>query len=79
VRPAPQRIDPAAEADQVARLHAYRDARDPGQVAAALDGLSRAAHGSDNVVPRIRGCVEAHATLGEIAATLRAEWGEHRE
>ncbi len=77
-RPAPQQIDPRAEADQVARLAAWRGARDAAPLAAALAELHAAATGTANVLPRIRLCAEAGATLGEIAGQLRSAWGEYR-
>ena len=40
---------------------------------------TRAARGGDNLVPPIIAAVEAHATLGEIADTLRGVFGEHRD
>jgi methylmalonyl-CoA mutase N-terminal domain/subunit len=77
-RPAPQQIDPRAEADQVSRLVAWRTAREPEPLAAALGELDEAARGTANVLPIIRRCAEAGATVGEIAAQLRSAWGEYR-
>ncbi len=77
-RPAPQVIDPDLEAEQVRRTRAVRERRDPDRTAASTEALRAAAAGTENVVPRIRECVEADVTLGEIAATLRAVWGEFR-
>jgi methylmalonyl-CoA mutase, N-terminal domain len=76
--PAPQAIDPQLEADQVARTRAVRESRDPAVLAATMDALHAAAAGTENVLPRIRACVEASATLGEISHALRDVWGEHR-
>ncbi|HJT63211.1 MAG TPA: methylmalonyl-CoA mutase family protein [Candidatus Limnocylindria bacterium] len=77
-RPQPQVIDPAAEREQAERTAAVRTARDPDTAAASLDALGTAARGTENLLPRIRACVEADVTLGEIADALRAAWGEHR-
>ncbi len=77
-RPAPQVIDPDLEADQVRRTRAVRERRDADRAAATAERLRAAAAGTENVVPRIRDCVEADVTLGEIATTLRAVWGEFR-
>ena len=77
-RPAPQSIDPDLEARQIARTRALRAARDPSVADAAVEALSRAAAGTENVLPRIRACVEANVTLGEISGALRRVWGEHR-
>jgi methylmalonyl-CoA mutase N-terminal domain/subunit len=77
-RPAPQVIDVGAEARQVARTRALRASRDATQAAAALDAISRAAAGTENLLPRMRTAVEAGVTLGEISNALRSVWGEHR-
>ena len=42
----------------------------------ALDAVERAARGGDNLVPPVIDAVERRATLGEIADTLRAVFGE---
>jgi len=77
-RPQPQLIDPALEAEQVARTAAVRARRDPAAAVAALERLAAAASGTENLLPRIRACVEADVTLGEISSALRAAWGEYR-
>jgi methylmalonyl-CoA mutase N-terminal domain/subunit len=77
-RPAPQAIDPELEARQVQRLRDVRARRDATAAAAAVAALESAAAGTENVLPRIRACVEADVTLGEVANALRRVWGEHR-
>jgi methylmalonyl-CoA mutase N-terminal domain/subunit len=77
-RPAPQAIDPDEERRQVERTRAVRAARDQQAADAALESLAGAARGTENLLPRIRTCVEARVTLGEISDALRAAWGEHR-
>jgi methylmalonyl-CoA mutase, N-terminal domain len=77
-RPAPQAIDPELEARQTARTRALRERRDAGAADAAVASLESAAAGTENVLPRIRACVEANVTLGEIAWALRRTWGEYR-
>ena len=78
LRPSPQAIDPAAEARQVARTRALRAGRDAAAAAGALSALETAAAGTENLLPRIRACVEADLTLGEISDALRRAWGEYR-
>jgi len=78
LRPAPQVIDPQLEARQVERTRALRATRDPSVVDAAIEALAQAAAGTENVLPRIRACVEADVTLGEVSHALRRVWGEHR-
>ena len=77
--PALQRIDPALEREQVARLQAVRASRDEAAWAASLDRLEAVARGSDNIVPAMIEAVKAQATLGEISDRLREVWGEYRE
>ncbi len=72
-------IDPAIERRQAERLRALRAGRRRADWQAALDGVSRAASGGDNLVPAIIAAVRARATVGEISDTLRAVFGEFRE
>jgi methylmalonyl-CoA mutase N-terminal domain/subunit len=73
------RIDPALERQQVARLQALRAQRNNAQVKAVLHRLEHAARGSENLMPLLLEAVECYATLGEIADTLRAVFGEYQE
>ena len=77
-RPEPQRIDPETERRQVERTRVVRAARNKAAADEALERLTGAAAGTENVLPRIRACVEANVTLGEIAHGLRSVWGEYR-
>ena len=74
-----QRIDPAGERDQIARVQRLRAERDGVAHEASLRRLGETARGDDNLVPLIIEAVKARATLGEISDTLRAAFGEHRE
>jgi len=71
------RIDPAIERDQIARLAAFRAARDGARVEARLAEVRQAAEGTANVIPVFVEAVDAGATLGELAAVLRAVFGTH--
>jgi methylmalonyl-CoA mutase N-terminal domain/subunit len=73
------RVDPLLEQQQIERVRALRAQRDASQVTAALQRLHTAAQGSANLMPLLINAVEAYATLGEIADTLREVFGEHRE
>jgi (2R)-ethylmalonyl-CoA mutase len=73
-----QVIDPAIEAEQVARLAAWRAARDQKEVAAALAELERAAREGRNVMEPSIACAKAGVTTGEWGATLRGVFGEYR-
>ncbi len=79
VHPPLQRIDPARELEQVARVRRLRETRDADAWGAAMDRLANAADGEENLLPPIIDAVNAHATLGEISDRLRLAWGEHRE
>jgi len=72
-------IDPETERTQIARVRRVRTERDAGAWRAALDRVTTAAGGADNLVPPIVQAVEAHATVGEIADALRGVFGEHQE
>ncbi len=72
-------IDAAIEARQIERLRSVRASRDQGAWRSALDAVSAAARGTDNLVPAVLGAVEAHASVGEISDAMRAVFGEHRE
>ena len=74
-----QRIDPAVEADQAARVAALRSARDAAAARAALDAVQDAARDATNLVPPIVAAVEARATVGEIADALRSVFGEYQD
>ncbi|MEP6783214.1 MAG: methylmalonyl-CoA mutase family protein, partial [Acidobacteriota bacterium] len=73
------RVDPQLEVQQVQRVQRVRQVRDRARWTAALDAVRAAALNTDNLVPSIVTAVEAHATVGEIADTLRGVFGEYRE
>jgi methylmalonyl-CoA mutase N-terminal domain/subunit len=72
-------LEPALEAEQRDRVRALRTRRDEPRWKAALAGVEHAARGSDNLVPAIIAAVEANGTVGEIADTMRAVFGEFKE
>ncbi len=67
-----------AEADQIARLKAWRNERDARAVETALDQLRRAAKSGANIMPASIACAKAGVTTGEWGAALRAAFGEYR-
>jgi len=73
------KIDESIREKQMKRLNDVRQSRNADAVRAALDNLSRAARGDENMMPHILAAVECYATLGEISDTLRSCWGEYRE
>ena len=72
-------IDEAAAERQVSGVRALREERDAARVSAALDGVRRAAEGSDNLMPLLLEAARADATLGEMCDALRDVWGEYQE
>ena len=73
------RIDPEIERRQIDRVRAVRASRSERAWRDALDGVERAARGTDNLVTPIVAAVEQRATLGEIADTMRNVFGEYRD
>jgi len=73
-----QTVSEEAEASQIARLRAWRAARDDAAVATALDELRRAAATGRNIMPASIACAKAGVTTGEWAFELRSAFGEFR-
>ncbi len=71
-------VDPAIEERQIERVRALRARRNPRAWRAALDRVAEAARSGVNLMPPILEAVEALATVGEIADTLRQVFGEYR-
>ncbi len=71
-------VDPAVEADQIARLEAWREARDDAAVKAALTDLAEAARNDANIMPPSIAAAKAGVTTGEWGAAMRAVFGEYR-
>ena len=72
-----QRIDASIERAQVDRLRAFRERRDGARVETALAAVRAAAEGTANLMPPFIEAVDAGASVGEIAALLRAVFGTH--
>ncbi len=71
-------VDPATEAQQIARLEAWRTERDAGAVKTALAALRAAADKGENIMPASIIAARAGVTTGEWAAQMRAVYGEYR-
>ncbi|NSX56848.1 protein meaA [Parasulfitobacter algicola] len=70
--------DKDAEEDQVARLNAWREARDAQAVKAALDDVREAARtGANIMLPSIK-AAKAGATTGEWGDVVRSAFGQYR-
>jgi (2R)-ethylmalonyl-CoA mutase len=66
------------EEGQIARLNAWRAARDNVAVKKSLDALGRAAADGSNIMPASIACAKAGVTTGEWGAALRKVFGEYR-
>ncbi len=72
------RVDPAVEAEQIARLNDWRDTRDAGAVDAALADLRAAASKGENIMPASIAAAKAGVTTGEWANEMRQIHGQYR-
>jgi len=72
-----QRVDARVERDQVARLLAFKAARNDALVQRRLADVRGAAAGTANLMPHFIEAVDAGATLGEICDVLRGVFGTH--
>jgi ethylmalonyl-CoA mutase len=73
-----ERVDPAAEGEQIARLEQWRKERDQAAAKRALDQLRKVAATTDNLLPASIEAVKAGVTTGEWADALREAFGEFR-
>jgi methylmalonyl-CoA mutase N-terminal domain/subunit len=74
-----QRGDEDLERKQVERLRALRIKRDVAKWQASLTSLEDRARNGGNLMPAILNAVESWASVGEIAGTMRAVFGEYHE
>jgi methylmalonyl-CoA mutase N-terminal domain/subunit len=72
-------LDADIERQQIERVRVVRASRDADRHQRALAAVSAAARDGQNLVAPIVTAVEAFATVGEIADTLRQVFGEHNE
>jgi (2R)-ethylmalonyl-CoA mutase len=70
--------DPAAEADQISRLQAWRKARDSAAVTAAIAALRQACATGENIMPPSIACARAGVTTGEWGEVIRTAFGQYR-
>ncbi|MEL6577506.1 MAG: protein meaA, partial [Pseudomonadota bacterium] len=71
-------VDPGVEADQIARLEAWRAGRDQGAVERALAELTEAARSGGNIMPASIAAAKAGVTTGEWGRVMRDAFGEYR-
>jgi len=71
------RVDDSIRKHQIEKISKLKSERNNQAVSEALSQLSSAAKGTESLMPFILAAVENYATLGEIANTLRAIFGEY--
>jgi len=71
-------VDEGVEADQIARLEAWRASRDTTACEKALAALEQDARNNANIMEASIACAKAGVTTGEWGATLRRVFGEYR-
>jgi len=70
-------FNPVVERLQKEKLAQLKKERDNDAVKLALDGVRRAASGSENLLPPLLEAVKSYATIGEICDVLREIFGEY--
>lgn len=71
------RVDDSIRTVQIDKINKLKAERNQKEVDEALSILAEHAKGKENLMPDIIRAVEAYATLGEIANTLRDVFGEY--
>ena len=72
------RIDDSIQKTQSEKIEALKSKRDNDAVGICLNKLKNAASTHENIMPIVIEAVENFCTLGEIADTLRAVFGEYK-
>ena len=73
------KVSDEVEKSQILKLKKVKQNRDNLAVKLALENLTVAAKGTDNLMPHILSAVHKYASIGEICNTLRKIFGEYRE
>ena len=71
-------VDESIRERQAERLEKLRDERNEREVKAALDRVTKAATGEENLLYPMKEALAAYGTLGEVSDTLREVYGEFR-
>lgn len=71
------RVDDSIRQKQIEKKIRLKQERNNADVSLALQNLTVAAKGTDNLMPYILTAVECYATLGEVADVLREVFGEY--
>jgi len=74
------KLDPTVAQRALEKFQQVMDTRDNAAVQRSLKRLSAAAaQDRENVMPYLVECCHAYATVGEMVACLKAQWGEFKE
>ncbi len=74
------RIDPATASQVIDKFESVKQRRDTAVVSSSLHRLSiAAADDRENLLPYLVDCCHAYATVGEMVACLKQQWGEFME
>ena len=73
-------LDPTVAKRALEKLQKVLDTRDQQAVDLSLRRLTESARkDSENLMPYLVDCCHAYATVGEMVAALKSEWGEFKE
>jgi methylmalonyl-CoA mutase N-terminal domain/subunit len=72
------KVDETMARQQRAKLLELREAREAAVAERALERLTKAAEGEENMLPAIIEAVHAYCTLGEICGAMRGVFGEYK-
>jgi methylmalonyl-CoA mutase N-terminal domain/subunit len=73
------RVDPEIEREQVARLRAFKAARDQQLVERRLEQVREQARGTGNMLPVLRQALKDSCSVGEVCAAMRDVFGSYQE
>ena len=72
------RVDPESEREQVARLKAFKAAREDELVQRRLEELREVARGGENLIPAIREALRERCSLGEVCGAMQDVFGPYK-
>jgi methylmalonyl-CoA mutase N-terminal domain/subunit len=72
-------IDPTIEERQVARVRAFKQARDQDRVRERLGAVRAACKDGSNLMPVLVAAVKDGVTLGEVCDVYREEFGVYHD
>jgi methylmalonyl-CoA mutase N-terminal domain/subunit len=74
-----QEINLSSVKNQIDGVLKLKENRDNGEAQTKLSALQSAAKSDNNLMPTIIECIRAECTLGEVADTLRSQFGEFNQ